>query len=137
MKREIIELSKIIGYTAKETEALIESGDYSLMSDAEADAEARARILDSVWAFRPDFLAAHAKSGIDAEVFKAIQANDRCENNNAAVLALIEDVEHFISDAIASDGRGHLISAYDGEEIEITVPRKNGKTKYFYAYRQG
>jgi hypothetical protein len=41
-----------------------------------------------------------------------------CESANPIIEALIEDMDHFVSDAISSDGRGHFISRYDGEENE-------------------
>jgi hypothetical protein len=92
--------------------------EYLVLTDDEADEKAKEYILESVWAFNPDFLAAHAREGIDADVIKAIQANEKCEGNNKALLALIEDKEHFVSDAILSDGRGHFLNTYDGEENE-------------------
>lgn len=91
---------------------------YMVLTDAEADDMARDLILDSIWAFNPSFLAAHAREGIDEDVIKAIQDNDRCESNNKALTALIEDIDHFVDDAIRCDGRGHFISSYDGEENE-------------------
>jgi hypothetical protein len=32
---------------------------------------------------------------------------------------MIDDPDEFIQDAIDSDGRGHFLSYYDGEETEI------------------
>ena len=37
------------------------------------------------------------------------------------ILALIEEtcrIDKFVDDAIDTDGRGHFISSYDGEEVE-------------------
>jgi hypothetical protein len=109
-----------------EASELIESGDYLVLTDKEADSKARECILESVWAFTPAFLAAHLKEGVSVDVVTAIQGNGKCEDNNTALLSLIGDVDHFVDDAISSDGRGHLMSFYDGEEIEL------GK---FYGYR--
>ena len=91
---------------------------YMVLTDEEADDQAKEQILDSVWAFNASFLASHAKEGIDEEVIQSIQDNDRCEGNNKVLTALIEDLDHFVKDAILSDGRGHFLSSYDGEEYE-------------------
>ena len=101
--------------------------EFLVLSDEEADEMVKEYILDSVWAFRADFLASHLKDGVDQEVIELIQSNGKCESNNSAILSLIEDVDHFVHDAIISDGRGHFISSYDGEEIELN--------QNFFAYR--
>jgi hypothetical protein len=101
---------------------------YIVLTDDEADEKAKECILDSVWAFNPSFLA--SETGIDVEVFEAIQNNNRCESNNQAILSMIDDEEEFVSSAISADGRGHFMSSYDGNENEETV----GDTT-FYIYR--
>jgi hypothetical protein len=100
--------------------------EYLVLTDEEADEKAKECILDSVWAFNANFLAAHCLEGIGVEVIEAIQANERCESNNKALLALIEDVDYFVNEAIKADGRGHFLSRYDGEEHEAGE---------FYIYR--
>ena len=108
---------------SESTDRIFEDGGdtYLVLTDDEADDEAKESILESVWAFLPDFLACHAKDGIDADVFRAIQDNGKCEDNNKAILALLDDVDHFVDDAIRADGRGHFLSSYDGEEDEVTL----------------
>lgn len=96
------------------------SNEWLVLTDAEANAATRAQILDSVWAFRPEFLEAHVVEGVDADTIRSIQDNGKCEGNNPILLRLIEDVEHFIEDAIKADGRGHFLSPYDGEELELS-----------------
>lgn len=98
-----------------------------VLTDEEADSLAKAYILDSVWVFNADFLA--AETGHDYEVFKAIQENGRCEDNNSAILALIDDEQSFIDSAISADGRGHFLNTYDGQENEQRV---DGITYYIY-----
>ncbi|MGL5188249.1 MAG: hypothetical protein ACRC7S_01165, partial [Cetobacterium sp.] len=49
--------------------------------------------------------------------------NDVIVNNN-----LIE-IEELISDIIDMDGRGHIISGYDGMEHEVCI---DGETLYIY-----
>jgi hypothetical protein len=53
-----------------------------------------------------------------------------CEDANELVKAVIRDIDHFVKDAILSDGRGHFLSSYDGEENEI-----EHKKVMFYIYR--
>ena len=108
-------------------EKLMRDGDYLILTDKEADEKAKEYILDSVWAFNYNFLCAHSEAiaEIPEKDFTAMQGK-LCESFNKAVLAMIPDKEHFVEDAIASDGRGHFLSQYDGEENE-----QDG----FYLYR--
>ncbi len=102
--------------------------EWLVLTDEEADTAAREYIRESVWAFRPEFLADYTHEGIDADTLQAIQG-ERCEDANAPILALIEagaGFEDFAADAIGADGRGHFLSQYDGEE------RESGD---FYLYR--
>ena len=100
--------------------------DYLVYTDEEADNAAREVILDQVWAFQAEFLEAH---GVPAEVSEALLP--LCEGANPVLLKLLRDVEHFVEDAIASDGRGHFLSMYDGQEHEVRV---DGET--FFIYRE-
>lgn len=95
-----------------------EGCEYLVLTDSEADDKARENILESVWAFNHSFLSAHSEAiaEMDEEVFKKIQ--EMCESANKTILRLIDDVDHFVNDAILSDGRGHFMSSYDGEENE-------------------
>jgi hypothetical protein len=90
--------------------------EYLVLTDDEADEKAKEYILDSVWAFRPEFLMAHMPEGVTEDLIKAVQ--EKCESANPMLLKLIEDQDHFVSDAIAADGRGHFLNTYDGEENE-------------------
>lgn len=98
---------------------------YFVLTDDEAEEKAKDYIRDSVWAFNPSFLASHAKDGVEENVFKSL--SELCESSNDAVLSLIDDFDDFVGDAISSDGRGHFISQYDGEE---SIEEING-TEYF------
>ena len=108
---------------------------YIVLTDSEADELCKDRILDSVWAFNPSFLS--SETGIDVEVFRAIQENGRCESNNDAVLSCIDDEDDFVQSAISADGRGHFISYYDGEETETTFSAIDNdyEENTFYVYR--
>ena len=58
------------------------------------------------------FLSSH--TGIDEDVFKLL--SEKCESSNDAILSMIKDFDHFVYDAICSDGRGHFIAHYDHDE---------------------
>lgn len=92
--------------------------EYLVLTDKEADEKARESILESVWAFNKSFLDCHSEaiSEMDEDVFSKIQ--EMCEGANKTILRLIDDVDHFVDDAILADGRGHFMSSYDGEENE-------------------
>jgi hypothetical protein len=96
-----------------------ENGEYMVLTDEEADEKAAAYIEQSLWAFSTGFLA--SETGIDEEVFKAIQANERCESNNDAIESIVNStcgIDDFVESAISADGRGHFINSYDGEESQ-------------------
>ncbi len=122
----VIAVSKSADVTPLEAVELIIDEDWICLSDEEADERAEEYILDSVWAFNPSFLSYHTDT--DEEVFKLLQ--DKCEGSNDAILRMIKDKDYFVEDAINSDGRGHFISFYDGEEHEQYI-NKN----FYYCYR--
>lgn len=91
--------------------------EYLVLTDAEADEKAGEAIRESAWAFNYSFLCGHSKAiaEIPQKDYEAM-AGKLCESFNKAVLAMIDDVDHFIQDAIGADGRGHFLSSYDGNE---------------------
>lgn len=103
-------------------------GEYLVLTDNEADELAAERIKDSLWAFNAEFISSHTKHGFDDAQLSAIKEMQGrlCESANSIIEALIVDLDHFISDAISCDGRGHFISSYDGNENEVGE---------FYIYR--
>ena len=103
--------------------------DYSVYTDEEADEKAEIYISESVWAFNAGFIINHSKLPYEAiEMVEGFQSA-KCEDANDTILALIDDFDEFVSDAISADGRGHFLSSYDGEENEEMV---NGETYYIY-----
>lgn len=90
--------------------------DYAIGTDEEADKAITENIESMVWSFNANFLA--NQTGLPQEVFEALQP--QCENANDAILACVKQtcgLEKFIAKAVSSDGRGHFLSSYDGEEI--------------------
>lgn len=112
--------------------AILESGgrEYLVLTDDEANKRTRERIEESLWGFVPESLA--SMTGIDKGAFEAIQANEKCEDNNPVIRSMIDGtcgMDDFVEAAIAADGRGHFLSSYDGEEHEIVL---DGTYLYFY-----
>lgn len=119
-------LAKFLGVSEKQAQKLIQDEDYLVLTDDEADKKAEEEIRQSLWAFNADFIGEHCKNTekMDSyeyddfiESLKTIQSQ-QAERTNGLVLALIDDIDEFIDDAIDADGRGHFISRYDGDENE-------------------
>ena len=105
--------------------------EYAIGTDEEADEAIKQYMQDSVWTFRPEFIASHTKAGASNGMIKAITAlQESCEDCNEDVKSLIDDMDEFIEDAVSADGRGMFLSPYDSEEQEIVIDGE-----YYYAYR--
>ena len=113
--------------------------EYLVMDDDRAYTTAFQEISQSLWAFNADFILDHLKDDIkcgdnpvDLGELKAcieLVQEKLCEGANAIIHALIDDLNDFVDDAIAADGRGNFISSYNCEEHEVTV---DGETYYIY-----
>ena len=88
--------------------------EYLVLNDEEAQKRCEEDIKQSIWAFNSLFLSFH--TDINEDIIKSVQ--EHCESSNDMLLNSIKDIEKFINEAIASDGRGHFISYYDGHEHE-------------------
>tara|TARA_B100001175_G_C19292186_1_gene534067 strand:+ start:351 stop:776 length:426 start_codon:yes stop_codon:yes gene_type:complete len=87
---------------------------YLVLSDKEAQTRCEEDIKQFVWAFNSSFLSFH--TDINEDIIKSVQ--EHSEGSNDMLLNSIKDIQKFINEAIASDGRGHFISYYDGHEHE-------------------
>jgi len=103
---------------------------YLVCTDKEADEKAKEYIKESAWAFNADFIVDHSSLPYEAVEMIEHFKSTKCEDANETILALIDDFDDFVSDAISADGRGHFLSTYDGKEYEENV---NGE--YYYIYR--
>ena len=107
-------------------------GEYMVLTDEEADEKAKEYINDTVWAFNSNFIIDHSDvldyDKASEKVVEAIQ--EQYENGNEAMKKLINDMDEFAQDAIESDGRGHFLNTYDGEENEQLL-----NDTWFYIYR--
>lgn len=105
-----------------------ESLGYIALTESEANNTAAELILDTAWAFSPEYL--EDVTGIDAEVFEILTS--KCETSNRAILSIIEKtfgIDEFIEQSILLDGRGHFIASYDGVENEVYI---DGEMIYVY-----
>jgi len=110
------------------------SADYLVLTDDEADEKAAEYIKESLWAFNAIFLS--DVTGFDVSIFEAVQANDKCEDNNEAIAQLVGDnLQELIDQAISSDGRGHFLNTYDGDETEFNCFEYTGENQYLFVYR--
>jgi len=104
--------------------------DYSVYTNEEADEAAKEYIEESVWAFNASFIIDHSK--LPCEAIEMVQVfQEKYEDAaNETILALINDFDEFVSDAISADGRGHFMNSYDGHEHEVNIDGT-----YYYVYR--
>ena len=113
-------------------EYVIDGADYLVLTDSEADDKVEEYVEDTLWAFSPSFLA--SVTGVDESVFVAIQDNGNCEGNNEAIQSILDATNTSMSEvaeeAVRRDGRGHFLSQYDGQEIEVYADGE-----YYYCYR--
>ena len=101
--------------------------EFLVLTDEEADNTVVEEIEQSLWAFNTDFILEHSifdYDDISRKIIKAIAG--LYEDGNEAMKKIIDNFEVFVEEAIESDGRGHFISQYDGNEIE---------TENYYIYR--
>jgi len=98
----------------------VDGDEYAVATNEDkADEAAAAYIKDSLWAFTAEFIIDHSKLPYDAiEMIRSFQ-QDKCEDANDTIAALIENMDEFVSDAISTDGRGHFLSPYDGKETSL------------------
>jgi hypothetical protein len=124
---------------SKHTPNLFEVGskEYLVLTDEEADREVKDYIKNSLFAFNTSFIVPFVREdvaeGIEEEggsVEEYVeQLKEKYEDGNADLEDLIDDMDRFVRDAVMSDGRGHFLSSYDGNELEQKV---NGKWYFIY-----
>ena len=134
----IIALAEEFGCAPKDVserndeEYVIDGIDYLVLTDSEADDRVAEYIEDTLWAFSPNFLS--SVTGVDKSVFEAIHDNGECEDNNSAIMSILDatytSMSEVVQEAISWDGRGQFLSQYDGEEIEVYADGE-----YYYCYR--
>lgn len=101
--------------------------EYLVLTNEEANELCAENIRETLWAFDTDFLIPFfdcTKKLPEREIeefvkcVRSIQVH-MCEDANSFIEALIgHNLSWLISDAIAFDGRGYFLAAYDGDENE-------------------
>jgi hypothetical protein len=113
---EVKKICDITGYNPTELPDLFDSGDWSILTDEEADEAVKESISETCVYFNASFLASMTE--LPEEVFTALQSNDDIET----CLKIIEKtcgLDDFVEEAIRYDGRGHFLNGYDGHEHEV------------------
>jgi len=104
-----------------------DNGEYTVLTDEEAEEQATAYIKESLWAFNAYFIVDYLPDGVGEEVIEALQP--QCERANDAIMSMVGDsFEELVEDAIAADGLGHFLNSYDGgcEELDgFVIYRSN------------
>ncbi len=140
-EQQLLEVKKYFQCEADEIEHIEDDtyivcrDEYIICDDERADRLTADYIHDSLWAFNASFICnfidgldeLQCEEGMEA-VIKIFQ-EQKCESANPVILRLVgNNLEALIQDAIMADGRGHFLSSYDCEEVEITGD--------LYAYRR-
>ena len=96
----------------------LRKAEFLVLTGEEANEKASEYIRASLFSFRTEFIASHTKNGLSEAAIEAlneVQINYG-ENANPLIEALIEDLDHFVKDAIMCDGVAHFLASYDHEE---------------------
>jgi predicted transcriptional regulator len=102
----------------------IEDCEYAIAkNEEETHKAAKEYIRDTLWSFNTEFILRYnSKVNVTdtvIEAFKKMQ-QELCEDCNEIVLAIIDDLDEFVKDAIDCDGLGHFLSSYDGNIQYLT-----------------
>ena len=101
----------------------IDGNEYLVLTDGEADAEAKQYILETLWAFNAEFILDTCGLDSSPDVIESLRKmqEDACEGCDDFIRALVDGtcgIDEFVNQAILSDGRGHFLGTYDGKEGE-------------------
>jgi len=86
-------------------------------NDEQADSAALTAARESLWAFSSVYLSRFL--GLSMNQQKAIEKmqSELCEDAQEIIALLLGDrIDELLEDAVETDGRGHFLSTYDGEE---------------------
>jgi hypothetical protein len=95
--------------------------EFAVATNDEANKASENYIRDSILAFNATFILSCCE--LPFALRKAIESyqKEECENANEPLLELVEKtcgIKKFAEKAIQSDGRGHFLATYDGQERE-------------------
>lgn len=102
-------------------------------TDAQAETAAIEAARSSLWAFNASFIGSFL--GLSDDQAKAIGVmQEKLYEDADTIIELLLGTRlgDFLSDAVATDGRGHFLNNYDGEEVdgEDVSPAFEGKYLY-------
>lgn len=135
MSSKVKELAKLLKVTETQAKKLIDDGDYLVLTDSEATKQTKEYIRDMLWAFNSDFIMEYLNSNVELsdkqynDTKRAIEDMQKSlyENANEIIYSLISNnYDDFVETAIETDGRGHFLAGYDGDELE---------TENYFVYR--
>ena len=135
MSSKVKELAKLLKVSETQAKKLIDDGDYLVLTDSEATEKTKEYIREMLWAFKSDFIMEYLNSDVELsdkqynDTQKAIEEMQKslCENANEIIYSLISNnYDDFVETAIETDGRGHFLAGYDGDELE---------TENYFVYR--
>lgn len=95
--------------------------EYLVLTDREAERRALDATRESLWAFNTSFLARYVPCLADKSAAKAFDTTrgTLCESANPLVEGMLgRSLARCVKDAVSEDGRGHVLSGYDGREHE-------------------
>lgn len=100
---------------------VVDGMEYLVLTDGEANEQARVDIEDLLWAFNSEFILDCCGLGSSSNVAHSLRKMQgaSCEGCNDFIRAIVDGtcgIDKFVSQAILADGRGHFLSTYDGEE---------------------
>ena len=114
----------------------VDGQDWLVLDDESAEEEARASYEESLWAFHADFLVEYMPANIPIEAIRALQ--EALYEDASPVLAAMlgnDRLDDLLDDANATDGRGLVLSSWNGEEVELPLEVRSGRTVMYYGYR--
>lgn len=111
-------------WSSDHTEFTIGRRSYLVLTEEEANQQAREDIECSLWEFNAEFIVDYMPIKNSDRVVRSIRKmqEELSEDANDLMEALVKDkLDELVQDAINADGRGHFMNTYDGEENEITI----------------
>jgi len=90
---------------------------YLVLTDDEANEAAKEYIEQGLGLFNASFLVGFM-TNVPEEAIQALSER-MCEDAGPIFKKMIDDFDYFVEAAISADGRGNLLSGYDGEELEL------------------
>ena len=115
-------LANFLECDVEEAKQQIEDGDYLVLTDEEADEQAKESIIDYLLAFKAGFILSECGLDLSGEESLKEMQGSTCEGAQDFIYSLIDKtcgIDSFVESAISADGRGHFLASYDSEENAV------------------